>query len=178
MKLIVVRHGQTAWNAARLLQGATDIPLNETGLKQARETAALLHDTPVDRIFLSPLTRAAETGRIIAEGRNVPVTVDDRLRERGYGEFEGKLKDKDAYARLWAYTKNYTFESAENVRACFARIYTFLDEIRALYPDETVLIATHAGVAKVVRCYALGMMSDAELADYVPQNAAPQVYEL
>ena len=178
MILYVVRHGQTAWNAAKLLQGSTDIPLNETGLRQARETAELLRDVPVDRIFLSPLARAAETGRIIAEGRNVPVTTDDRIRERGYGEFEGKTKNKESYARLWAYTKNYSFESAENVRACFARIYTFLDEIREKYPDETVLIATHAGVAKVVHCYACGMESDAWLADYVPPNASPQRYEL
>ncbi len=178
MKLYVVRHGQTAWNAVRLLQGSTDIPLNETGLRQAHETAELLRDVPIDRVFLSPLSRAAETGRIIAEGRDIPVITDDRLRERGYGEFEGKPKDKESYARLWAYTKNYHFESAENVRACFARIYAFLDEIRTKYPDETILIATHAGTAKVIHCYFCGMESDGWLADYVPANAAPQLYEL
>ena len=176
MKLIVVRHGQTDWNVKKLLQGGTDIPLNETGLAQARETARLLQETPIDRIIVSPLARARVTGEMIAEGRNVPFLTDERLRERGYGEFEGKPKNKEDYARLWAYSQNLTFLWAENVRDCFARVFDFLAEIRERYPQESILIATHAGVAKVIRCYLCGMMSDRELADYVPQNAAPQIY--
>ncbi len=178
MILTVVRHGQTEWNAARRLQGSTDIPLNETGRRQAEETASLLAGERFDRAFSSPLLRAFETGAAILRGRDLTLVPDERLRERGYGCWEGRPKDAEVYAGLWAYGKNESSGQVEPVRSCFARVYSFLDEIVKRYPEERILLTTHAGVAKVIRCYVLGMMSDRELADYVPANALPERYTL
>lgn len=58
MKLYVTRHGQTAWNRENIVCGVTDLPLDETGMEQARETARKLKDTPIDRVIVSPLLRA------------------------------------------------------------------------------------------------------------------------
>lgn len=73
------------------MQGATDIPLNDTGRDQAREAAGRLTGTHVDRIIASPMQRAAETASIVAATKDLPVTHDDRLKERYFGAFDGML---------------------------------------------------------------------------------------
>jgi probable phosphoglycerate mutase len=94
-RLILIRHGETDWNRARRIQGSTDIPLNDTGRGQARETAlALLGDADVDpattRLASSDLSRARETAEIIGAelGIGAPRTYAE-LRERSYGDAEG-----------------------------------------------------------------------------------------
>lgn len=83
-----LRHGQTDWNVEGRMQGQTDIPLNETGIAQARAAADHYAAHPVDRIVSSPLQRAAVTARHVAERLSVPLSFDDRLMERGHGTIE------------------------------------------------------------------------------------------
>ena len=86
----LVRHGQTDWNAERRLQGATDIPLNDVGREQAREAVATLADYQWDAIVSSPLSRAAETADLIAEGLGLTVARRiPELIERSFGPAEG-----------------------------------------------------------------------------------------
>jgi len=89
--IVVVRHGETDWNAARKIQGRTEVPLNDRGRIQAAEAAALLHETGEwERVITSPLGRAFETGRIIAEALRLPdPTVDPEILERDFGPAEG-----------------------------------------------------------------------------------------
>ena len=94
MKVYLVRHGQTDWNAARRIQGDTDIPLNERGRAVARATAEGMRDIPVDVMFSSPLIRAYETAQILAEGRGIEIRRDLRLREICFGEYEGFLLEE------------------------------------------------------------------------------------
>ena len=89
-ELYLVRHGETDWNRQRRIQGLTDIPLNDAGREQARETGSVLGRRPFDGIFSSPLGRALETARIIAGEVGLPEPgVIDALAERNYGEAEG-----------------------------------------------------------------------------------------
>ena len=96
--LTLIRHGETDWNRARLIQGSTDIPLNETGRAQARQTAerlrGALEDPTAARIVSSDLSRARETAQIIADqwGSEAPLAYS-ALRERAYGEAEGLTVD-------------------------------------------------------------------------------------
>ena len=91
MKLYVTRHGQTAWNRENIVCGVTDLPLDETGMEQARETARKLKDTPIDRVIVSPLLRARQTAALICEGRDLPVMIDPRIKEQNYGVYELSL---------------------------------------------------------------------------------------
>ena len=84
-----LRHGATDWNRQGLFQGRTDNPLNEDGLKQAHEAAALLRGGGISRIVASPLVRAAKTAEIIAEAIAVPLTIDEGIIEFDFGSFEG-----------------------------------------------------------------------------------------
>ena len=93
-RLILARHGETDWNAQHLLQGASDIPLNDNGRAQARAAAPeLARIAPVKRIVSSDLSRAVETAHIFADAMGAEVVIDARWRERSYGVWEGLAED-------------------------------------------------------------------------------------
>ena len=89
-QLLLVRHGETDWNKLRMLQGATDIPLNAAGKMQAKVIRDTLSERAIDRVVSLPLRRAYETAKIIATPHNIEVEQDPGLRERSYGVFEGR----------------------------------------------------------------------------------------
>ena len=178
MNLYVIRHGQTEWNVLKKMQGSVDIPLNEKGLEQAEITKSNLNDISLDVILCSPLIRAKQTADIINSDRNLEIIIDDRLRERTYGEFEGTSKNSFNYNDFWAYNKNLKYDKAENIQDFFKRIYDLLDEVKSKYYDKNVLIVTHAGVMKAIECYANGMMEDEEIGPFLPDNASVQKYKI
>lgn len=178
MNLYVIRHGQTEWNVLKKMQGSVDIPLNEKGLEQARIAKENLHGIEIDMIFCSPLIRARQTADIINTDRKLNIIIDDRLKERNYGEFEGINKQEFDYNAFWAYSKDLKYEKAESVSNFFKRIYDFLDEIKSMYSNKNILIVAHAGVLKAIECYVNGMMRDEEIGPFLPDNANAQKYKL
>ena len=87
--LYIMRHGKTDWNLTHKLQGKTDIPLNEMGIKMAKEAGERYKDIHFDVCYCSPLVRARDTAKYVLEGRDVPVIIDERLSEMGFGIYEG-----------------------------------------------------------------------------------------
>ncbi|TNE97341.1 MAG: histidine phosphatase family protein [Deltaproteobacteria bacterium] len=85
------RHGQTDWNLEQRCQGSTDIPLNHTGIEQAKGLAEFMKDIHLDVVFSSHLKRAHETAKIITESKKIPLIVEKDLRETFFGEMEGKF---------------------------------------------------------------------------------------
>lgn len=102
MKIYYVRHGQTDWNLAERMQGGgSEKKLNETGIKQAKETKQELENVKYDVLICSPMHRAIQTAEIINKDRNVPIITDERIRERKLGELEGnKVTDRDREENL------------------------------------------------------------------------------
>ncbi|MCC4907444.1 histidine phosphatase family protein [Microbacterium sp. cx-59] len=157
-RLILVRHGETDWNRARRIQGSTDIPLNDTGRAQARDTALRLRDE-VDpetvRLVSSDLSRARETAEIIGAelGLDGPRTYPE-LRERGYGDAEGETDV--VFAERWgpwptAQVPNA--ESREDVRARALRGLTRVvsDARSESAPGEsTVIVVAHGALIREV----------------------------
>lgn len=92
--LFLIRHGQTDWNARHIIQGKSDIALNENGREQARERAVAFKGAEIEAIYSSPLKRAYETAEIIAEITGCEaVYKDDRLRERYFGSLDGQYSE-------------------------------------------------------------------------------------
>lgn len=163
-RICLVRHGETAWNAERRLQGHTDIPLNDTGLVQARATAASLAAERFDAAYSSDLTRARQTAAAIAERCGLELAFDAALRERHYGSFQALTYDEartrfpDDYHRFETRDPEFTFpEGGESLRQFAARIHGTLEGIARRHPDGTVLIVTHGGVLDIVHRLATGM---------------------
>ena len=151
MKLLVTRHGQTDWNVAKKVQGRTDIELNETGIQQAQIAREKLANEKIDLIITSPLKRAKKTAEIIAEGRNIPLFIDDAIAERCFGELEGKTRKDFDFDEVWDYKLNKHYKGAETVRDFQAKIQSFLTKIQKEYPSQTVLLVSHGGAVATIR---------------------------
>lgn len=147
MLLYLVRHGETDWNAQRRIQGNTDIPLNDIGRKQAARTGRLLNRRDWDAVVTSPLSRAFETGSIIAAELGLPEpTTDDRLVERNYGEAEG-LDFAEMQRR---FPEHAHVPGREKRSAVAARAIEGLIDIAQRHPDEAVVVVSHGGLIRSV----------------------------
>lgn len=171
MKVYYVRHGQTDWNLARRMQGGgTEKDLNETGLKQAEETRKELENVNYDIVIRSPMHRAEQTAEIINQGRNVPIIVDERMRERKLGELEGHPITDEMESRIWNYELNAPINGGESLHEFEKRILDFLEDIKQKYKDKTVLIVAHGGVAKVIKAHLYGMPESKDLSEIGMKN--------
>ncbi len=153
MKLYLIRHGETDWNVARRLQGGTDIPLNQKGLDLAYITADGLKDIPFDVIFTSPLQRAKQTTLAIAEGRNIEIIDEPRVREISFGPYEGipcvnKVAGEVPDELLNFFTSPHLYvapNGGETLESLCDRTAEFLEWLisKEEYQDSTILISTH-----------------------------------
>jgi len=154
--LYLVRHGQTDWNSEGRLQGHSDRPLDTVGRIQASAIAARLSTVSLDAIWASDLSRAQATARAIAVYHNLPVNTDTRLREVGYGRWEGRrIADlaqlyPEAVARWRADPPTYVPPGAETPEAVKKRVAGFLSEMKALPDDRHVLVVAHGGTLRLL----------------------------
>ncbi len=161
--LFALRHGQTAWNAEQRIQGQLDIPLDDTGRWQAAQLAAALADAGISTIYSSDLQRALATAMPLAACSGAPVQVDARLRERGFGAFEGH-----SYAdieRLWpAESARWRRrepgagpEGGEPLEAFYARSVDTVCELAGRHLGQTIAIVAHGGVLDCLYRAAVGV---------------------
>lgn len=152
--LYIMRHGKTDWNERRKLQGITDIPLNDSGRQMAKEAAEEYKDVHFDICFCSPLVRAKETAKILLEGRDVPIVFDDRLKEMGFGTFEGVencFDIPDSPIKVFFFHPedyNVPVEGGESLDLVFERVKDFLDEtaLPLVEAGKDVLIVAHGAL--------------------------------
>ncbi|MCL2356769.1 MAG: histidine phosphatase family protein [Defluviitaleaceae bacterium] len=170
MKITTIRHGETDWNAARKIQGHTDIPLNAVGLNQAERLAARLADEPCDAIFTSDLLRARKTAEIINTHHNAPLIASFNLRERNCGEFEGQLlSDPDIRAAFFVYLD-------ATVNMYFPKIHAELEKILS-GGYKNIFIVGHYGTAMAI-LYGLLQIPAEERGRYTIGNTAINAFEI
>ncbi|PNH07705.1 putative phosphatase PhoE [Tetrabaena socialis] len=169
--ICLVRHGQTSWNAERRLQGHRDPPLNDEGLRQAEELAALLQAEPFHAIYSSDLRRALQTAEALAScrpgGGQAEVRARPGLRERRLGVLEGLTlpeaaqREPAAFAILRAHDEDACLPGGgESTRAMVARVVAELERIAAGHPGQSVLVVAHGGVLHAVHLHAVGRSCD------------------
>jgi probable phosphoglycerate mutase len=145
-ELLLVRHGETDWNAAGRLQGHTDRPLSDFGRKQARRLADGLAGEEFEAIYASDLARARETAEIVGAQLNLPVVLDPDLREKNWGTWEGLTSTERLEIELIG-------EATEEHQK---RMLDALDRIAAKHPNGRILVVTHGGSMRRVQTEALG----------------------
>jgi len=153
MIVYLIRHGQTDYNKKTMLQGGTDIALNDYGRQLAREAAKRMKDVPFDLAITSPLWRAKETAQIILGDRAVPLTEDARIREISFGEYEGLSYNNECFTVPDRSFLNF-FEApqeykvppkGESFASILERTGEFWQDIidREEYREKTILVSTH-----------------------------------
>lgn len=158
MNIYIVRHGQTEENLKGTYYGALDCNLTEIGIRQAKALGKKLENIKFDKIFCSDLKRANETLSYIYKGNDI--VVDERLRERSFGVFEGKTfseiesefqEEYRAWNKDW---KDYKVLQGESFRDSYLRVESFMESLKA-EKGENILVCTHGGIVKAIYVYIL-----------------------
>ena len=165
--IVLIRHGETAWNAERRLQGHIDIALNAEGLRQADAVAAALAEERIDAIVASDLQRAHQTAQAIASMHGMPVHTDPGLRERCFGGFEGLLyaEIEQRFPRQFAAWQAREVDGdmppglrvAETFRQFYRRSVDAIMRLAQLHRGQTLVLVAHGGVLECAYRAALGM---------------------
>ena len=177
MKLYVVRHGETIWNAENRVQGISDIPLTDKGRLDATLLKDLVKEINVDVVIASPLERTIETAKILTDGR-MPINTDDRIKERDWGMNEGANIDEVDRWDCWDVILNTKVQNIESIQDFMYRVSSFLEDIKVRYKDKKVLLVTHSAVIRVIH-YMLGTIpEDGDLTRMDIPNLRILEYEL
>ena len=161
-RIIAIRHGETAWNVDTRIQGHLDIPLNDTGLWQARQVARALAGEPLSAIYASDLQRAHTTARAIAEVTGAPLVPEPALRERSFGELEGRTfaeieTELPEQARRWRQRDpHFAPEGGETLVQLRERIAATTHRLAAQHTGGLVVLVAHGGVLDVLYRLATG----------------------
>ena len=162
MQLLLVRHGETNWNAEIRFQGHADPPLNASGEAQIRSLAERLKGCPIDVAYASDLQRAHESARIIVCQREIPHCCDSRLRERSFGKWEGLTRQEvgreypDSYEQWKQYPARHVPPDGESLEDLHIRVNAFLRFLVVHHGCGNVLIVAHGGSLRGLVCAALG----------------------
>ncbi|HEX5394508.1 MAG TPA: histidine phosphatase family protein [Rhodocyclaceae bacterium] len=161
-RFCIVRHGETDWNAQHRLQGHIDIALNAVGRQQAEAAAQGLAGLHFDAFYTSDLTRTRETAAAIGAAIGLRPHLEEGLRERHYGLFQGRTVDEvardfpTAYAAYKARDLDHTFDDGESLRSFDRRIQSTLSRLAQVHAGETLLLVAHGGVLDVIYRRAMG----------------------
>ena len=166
-RLIVIRHGETAWNVDTRIQGHLDIPLNDTGRWQAERMARALAGEPIHAIYSSDLGRAFETASILSrhhpELRGRAPEATTALRERCFGHFEGQTwadietrwpEDSERWRKR---EPHWAPEGGESLVQLRARIAGIVQELAARHVGEQIALVAHGGVLDAMYRLATGL---------------------
>ena len=157
-RIVAIRHGETAWNASTRIQGHTDIPLNDHGHRQAQLLAqALAEAEPIDAVYSSDLQRAHATALAMSQATGAPLHTHVGLRERAFGEFEGRSFDHieaelPQAAHLWR-TRVPDWSppgGGESLLIMQERVLTTLDELAQQHLGQHIALVAHGGVLDIL----------------------------
>jgi len=162
--LILIRHGETAWNRELRFQGHADVPLNDIGHEQARRLGLrLASETAVQHIFSSDLMRAQQTAAPGAQQLSLPVATSAALREQFFGVVEGMRSDEiqSLHPRAWEewleFREDHAMPEGETPREFHARIIAALGNIASEHRGRHLIVVTHGGVLDMVWRTARGL---------------------
>ena len=184
MKIYLTRHGQTRLNKERLMQGRTDEPLNETGIRQAERMHEILTkaepELRFDAVYASPLDRAVQTAAIISGFPREQIRIDERILETDFGKYE--LADYTALgpamSLYWAMPEIFPAPpTVETVRSMTERSRSFLKDLEAKEGKlENVLVTCHGGIIRALCGYLEDRASGIKWRPK-PHNCEVRVYE-
>ena len=176
-KVLLIRHGQTSWNIEGRIQGYLDSPLTEVGLAQAEALAARLATEALDALHSSDLGRTRQTADPIVAATGLAPVFDSGLRERNYGDWEGRTFEEikrdfpEQYERFVRRDPHATAPAGESAVQFQDRVVAALTRLARGHGGRCVAVVTHGGVLGVMYRHAMGLGLDAPR-DYSIANAS------
>ncbi|MFZ2205439.1 MAG: histidine phosphatase family protein [Minisyncoccia bacterium] len=180
--IYIVRHGETEFNVANIMQGHTDSPLTETGVNQAKALGEVFKDINFDVVFSSDSLRARRTAEFILSDKNLMINTSKILRERNYGKYDGgaasifREENKDKFEKIKTLNRfekrmiNIT-PDVESDEEMYNRLVPLLRELAVAHTNKTVLVTTHGGIIRVLLSY-LGWSGEEDLKSGSVKNTA------
>jgi broad specificity phosphatase PhoE len=163
LEILIVRHGETAWNTGNIFRGRASVPLSELGLKQAEQVGEYLSNKNINAVYCSPLERAVQTALSIAKPQSLtPQTMED-LNDQDFGEWEGvaveevKKKYGEVYKQWTLKPDLVKIPGGELLADVRKRCIKALDRIIEKHKEGSIVIVTHRMITKVLICIMLGL---------------------
>jgi probable phosphoglycerate mutase len=176
-RFIVVRHGETAWNAEGRIQGHLDSPLNEEGLAQALLVCERLARERIDTIYCSDLGRVLQTVQPLIDHIGMEPIREARLRERHLGIFQGltsaecQARHPEDYARFHGRDVEHVVPGGESIRQVYARVAAFFDAKAREHAGHCLAVITHGGILDALYRHVTGTPLE-KLRDFTVYNAS------
>ena len=155
-RILAIRHGETAWNVDTRIQGHLNIPLNETGHWQAERLGQALAGEEITAIYASDLSRAHETALYVGRASGIPVVPELGLRERGFGDFEGRtfaeieIALPDQAERWRKRDPSFAPSGGESLLQVQERVLATVNRLAKAHPGELIVMVGHGGVMDVL----------------------------
>ncbi len=162
IRLYLIRHGETEWNKARRFQGWTDIELSDEGKSQAALLGERFKKIDVDEIYSSPLKRAVETAKAIADNKNIEIKMNENFKEINFGEWEGltateiSQKFGSGFDEFIKYPEMGSFPGEMSFDNVTERIKRGLKEVIDGKDDKNIVIVSHGGIVRLIIKYLMG----------------------
>ena len=162
-RILLLRHGETAWNVERRIQGHLDAPLNQHGRWQARRLGLALQAEDLGAVYSSDLARASDTAEAVAQACGLPVQTDPALRERGFGRFEGLTYDEiergwpEDSLRWRQREPGFCVGGGESLTAFSVRCVAAVTRCAVDHPGQAIAVVAHGGVLDCLYRAAAGL---------------------
>lgn len=161
-----VRHGQTPCNVNRIINDDNNVDLTQVGREQAQAIAKQLRNVKFDIVFCSPYTRTRSTCNIINQYHKNEIIIDERLKERVYGNFSGKTYQQLNGGIHYDFSMSSDDSTLENLYDFKDRVFGFIDEILAKCKGKNILIVAHGGVSIIFEIYFKHLKISGEMKRY------------
>ena len=163
MRLILVRHGETAWNKEGRFQGQSLVELNERGSSQARRVAKALIPMRPTALYSSPLPRTLMTAEEISRELSIPVVPLEGIKEVNLGELEGitgqemRARYAEVYSAWRQDPSDLVFPGGESIRQLQQRAWRAIEEIQRAHPEDAIVAVAHNFAIRAILCAFLGL---------------------
>ncbi len=174
MKLYVIRHGETQMGKNGII-ATEDEPLNEFGIKQAKEIGDSLKTLDIDLVYCSPIERAKQTLELFNLDKDIPVIIEERIKERNMGNYEKVYFKELDWNAFWNYNSDIKYPDLESMKDVYNRVKNFIDEIKK--QNKNILLVTHGGISRAIYWYFNGIPIDGNSAN-VNENCKIYEYEI
>lgn len=174
MKLYVIRHGETEMGKMQII-ATEDEPLNNNGIKQAITVGEEIRNLDIDVIYCSPIERARQTLKLFNLNNNIPVIINEKIKERNMGIYEKIPFDELEWDEFWNYNSDKKYPKLETMKSVYLRVSSFIDEIKK--ENKNVLLVTHGGISRAIYWYFNGIPENGNSSD-INENCKIYEYEL